>query len=308
MNFTYKISVWKFLKNYIKFLIFKKITKRGLDLFFRNKDMITAYPATSGRYDEHLNFFLAHFSKEEYKDFLIDIGANIGLVSCQNGENFQEIHMFEPNPDCFKILEVNSMIALKNTNYFLNNFGLGEEDGTFELSVPKDNWGGGYINDDSNPMFHKVSLEKNKRKPIKENTYFHRHVKLKNAQKELENLFNSLGKKKLTKGIIKIDVEGLENPIIKAIAKKTPSNFKLILIFETWNKKTDLNSLISDFGGRAKIFEFTENTLWEKKDGKILKLFSLLGFLFGKPAITYKTKEIDKEETNIDYIITVSEK
>ena len=299
MNFTYKISVRKFLKDYIRFLIFRKITKNGLDLFFRNKDIITPYPATSGQYDAHLNYFITDYSKE-YKDFLIDIGANIGLFSCQNGESFKEVHMFEPNPDCFKILEVNSMISLKNTDYFLNNFGLGKEDGTFELSVPTENWGGGFINHDSNPILNNLTL--------KENSYSHKHVKLKNVQNELENLFDSLKEKKLMKGIIKVDTEGLEEAIIKAIAKKTPNNFKLILIFETWNKKIDINSLISDFGDRAEVFKFSEKTLWRKNAGKISKLFSLLGFLFGKPAITYKTEEIDKNETTIDYIITVSEK
>ncbi len=107
MNFTFKQSVKKFVKNYLKFLFFKKLTENGLNLFFRNKDIITPYPATSGVYDEHLKIFLTHVSKEEYSDFLIDIGANIGLISCQSGDNFKQVHMFEPNPDCFKILEVN---------------------------------------------------------------------------------------------------------------------------------------------------------------------------------------------------------
>lgn len=308
MNFTFKLSVKKFVKNYIKFLFFKKITENGLNLIFRNKDIITPYPATSGVYDEHIKIFLTHVSKKEYSDFLIDIGANIGLTSCQSGDNFKQIHMFEPNSDCFKILEVNSKIALKNTDYFLYNFGLGEEDGTFKLSIPDENWGGGYIKHESNPIHSKISQDKENKTITEENTNSETQVQIKNAGNELRNIFYSLEPKNLTKGIIKIDVEGLETPIIRAIAKIIPDSFELIIIFETWDKKIDIDSLILDFKGRAKAFKFSQTTLWKKDARKISKLFSLLGFFLGKPAITHKIEEISKGEQELDYIIRVSKK
>ncbi len=114
--------------------------------------------------------------------------------------------------------------------------------------------------------------------------------------------------KNLTKGIIKIDVEGLETSIIRAIAKIIPGSFELIIIFETWDKKIDIDSLILDFKGRAKAFKFSQTTLWKKDARKISKLFSLLGFFLGKPAITHEIEEISKGEQENDYIIRVREK
>ena len=308
MKFIFKQSVQNFIRNYLKLLFFKKITKNGLNLFFRNQDIISPYPMVSGAYEEHIKNFIIHFSNEGFSDFLIDIGANIGLISCQTGEKFRQIHMFEPNPDCFKILEVNSKIALRHTDYFLYNFGLGEEDGIFELFVPQKNWGGGYIKHESNPYNEEILANKDKSGKTDKNTYAKIQVKIKNAWKNLGNLFDTLAKDNLANGIIKIDVEGLEISIIRAIAKSVPENFNLIIVFESWNENININSIVEDFEGRAKTFKFSRTTLWNEDKGKISKIFSLLGFFLRKSAITHQIEETKKGEFKGNLIIQINKK
>ena len=50
-----------------------------------------------------------------YNDFFFDVGDNIVLVYCQCADNFKETYMFEPNKDCFEVLNVNTRLILKKT-------------------------------------------------------------------------------------------------------------------------------------------------------------------------------------------------
>ena len=75
-------------------------------------------------------------------DVLYDIGANIGLTSCQNGNDFAELHMFEPNPLCQHILEVNTALTLTKPKVTIHRFALGAEDKRTRLMVPRHSWGG----------------------------------------------------------------------------------------------------------------------------------------------------------------------
>ncbi len=95
-----------------------------------------------GVHEPELIALLGYLSGHGFSDFLIDIGANIGLVSCQCGEYFKEVHMFEPNPLCCHILEVNSTMALSNLKSKIYPYGLGDENKSSVLTVPRHNWGG----------------------------------------------------------------------------------------------------------------------------------------------------------------------
>ena len=68
----------------------------------------------------------------------IDIGANIGLISCQCGHLFGEVHMYEPNPIILKILEANSMLSL-DENYTIHPYALSDNEGFTDLTIPKSN-------------------------------------------------------------------------------------------------------------------------------------------------------------------------
>ena len=59
----------------------------------------------------------------------------------------------------------------------------------------------------------------------------------------LKKLFSDLSSRQLSCGIVKIDVEGFELPILKSIVDTLPSNFKLIVIFENWGHSINVECL-----------------------------------------------------------------
>ncbi len=97
-----------------------------------------------------LTKFIETCCDSEYSDFLIDIGANIGLTTCQNGNAFKEVVCFEPNPLCVNVLKVNTEIAIDGPTVEINEYGLGAEEGKFELWMAKNNWGGGFVRNAQN--------------------------------------------------------------------------------------------------------------------------------------------------------------
>ena len=92
--------------------IFQRLTKGALPLFTRGGDEICVSPQIFGYYELRVKDLMDFYAAQGHSDFLIDIGANIGLSTCQSGDRFKEVHCYEPNPNCFKILEVNTQIAL----------------------------------------------------------------------------------------------------------------------------------------------------------------------------------------------------
>ena len=69
----------------IKELIYKWLTKDALPLFLRGQDNITFSPLVLGYHEIRIKQLIEHCAKNGYQDFLLDIGANIGLSSCQSG-------------------------------------------------------------------------------------------------------------------------------------------------------------------------------------------------------------------------------
>ncbi|MBX9837544.1 MAG: FkbM family methyltransferase [Silvanigrellaceae bacterium] len=177
----YEESGLSIIKNAIKDKLFLKSTKNSMDLFLRGRDIISVYPQTHGTHEPHIINLISNLSAIGFSDFLIDIGANIGLTSCQSGKNFKEVHMFEPNPYCCKILEVNSKIALNKTNYKIYEFGLGDQNIKSVLTVPINNWGGAFIKDESNSYDEATLLKKDGFEVYDESNYFNVEIEVKNT-------------------------------------------------------------------------------------------------------------------------------
>ena len=136
------LSQWKYA--YVAKAI-NKLTSRKVNLFLRTNDIISKRPLIEGTHEPHLKKLYEFLSDEGYSQYFFDIGANIGLSSCLVSEKFDRFFLFEPNPLIFKILEVNVALQKVHDNWSLLNFGLGSEDGSLKLMVPKDNWGGAFI-------------------------------------------------------------------------------------------------------------------------------------------------------------------
>jgi FkbM family methyltransferase len=231
--------------------IYRLITKKSPEIFMRGQDIISAGPQTNGIYEPEIASFIEWLVARNYTDFFVDIGANIGLTSCQHGSNFQEIHLYEPNPICWRILEVNTEISLHNSNYFINRFGLGTENKLTTLSFPRHNLGGGFVRDRGNAYSDQVLLNKDGYEDVSEADYIEVGIELKDAQAEFRKIFSALKGKGLTKGIIKIDVEGYEYSIIQSLLPLVPEEMEMYVIFESWDIDLNFKELCEILGGRA---------------------------------------------------------
>jgi FkbM family methyltransferase len=275
-NFELKESIASLLLKKIRRGLYKKVVSKDCDLFLRNNDIISADPATSGLWEPHLTALIKSFVDNGYNDFFIDIGANIGLTSCQNGQDFKYVHMFEPNPLCRSILEVNAAITLDESCFKIHPYGLGEADKTVLLSVPKRNWGGAFVNDSENSYTSKVLANKDGFKDLRTENYLDVEIKIKNTSNELKMIFKELSEKGLKKGVIKIDVEGYEPTVLKGIANSLPNNMKVFIIFESWDSNFDIDEILNAFEGRAIASKLFQNYPYEKNWNVFLKMASLI--------------------------------
>ena len=121
-----------------------------MPLFLRGGDLISVDPMISGYHEPEIVALIDFFARFGHDGFFLDIGANIGLISCQVGHRFGVVHMFEPNPLVLPILRANVSIASKKKNYFIHEFGLGPRGESLQMFVPNNNWGGAFVRSTDN--------------------------------------------------------------------------------------------------------------------------------------------------------------
>ena len=276
LEFVHQESILDYFRAKIKSGLFRVLTKKSLTLFLKGRDRLSVYPQAVGIHESTITGLIDHLSAVGYSDFLIDIGANIGLTSCQNGNSFKLVHMFEPNPYCCKILEVNSAIALESTEYHIHNCGLGDEDKESLLSVPRNNWGGAFIRDKTNSYDDGVLASKDEYRSLIDSNYLTVSVEIRKTSVALSKLFKSLLDRGLSCGVVKIDVEGYEPAILRGISESIPSQIKLFIVFESWNPNCDMKTIVESFEGRATPYKFVREVPWKRTWPKALKAVALL--------------------------------
>jgi len=241
--------------------IFRWITTKSSNLFLRSKDTISINPITTGFHEEPLTNLIKFFAKNEYSDFLIDIGANIGITSCQNGNEFDSVYMFEPNPHCFKILEVNVAMNLDLEKCNFYNFGLGLENKRSKLVVPKYNWGGAFVQDSTNSYSSEILAKKDGFKDLDSKNYFTLDIEIRKTSEALNPIFSKIGSNK--RGVIKIDVEGYEYAVLSSLSEILPKSVKAIIIFESFDKHFDMQSICNRFERNIKIHKLVKHIPWK---------------------------------------------
>lgn len=244
-----KRNVLNHIKRKIKLKFFKISTQKSMDIFLRGQDIISIAPQVDGMHEEVLTKIIDNFANNGGADFLIDIGANIGLTSCQNGSKFKKVICFEPNPLAMNILKTNLAISLINGNFEVFQFALGERDGAFELHIPIHNWGGAFVMN-GNDYSEATLSKKDGFNKYEVDNYLVRKVDVKNAETVLSKLFSDLLLKGLCKGVVKIDVEGFERKILLAIATCLPKAVDLMIVFENWDEQFNLTEIQEAFSNR----------------------------------------------------------
>jgi len=272
VNYSSSTKHYKFALQKFKRSIFKRLSKNSVNYFLRGQDKISIEPSVNGVYEPDITELISYFNEIGYCDFLFDIGANIGLTSCQNGLAFDKVFCFEPNPLCLHILKVNTEIALDNINIEINEFGLGKNDDELELWIPKLNWGGAFVKSKDNSYSDNILASKDGFLKLDSKNYIIKNIQIKSCKDILEKKFTSLLKNGFKNGVIKIDVEGMEEIILKGISQSIPDKFKLMIIFENWDPNFSLDIIKKYFSNYQTSFMIL-NRSTKYKNG-LLKLFS----------------------------------
>lgn len=244
----------RFIKERFMRKSFNLMTKKSMNIFVRGKDIGSVRPQIFGVHEERLTKFIEVTAQEGNSDFFIDIGANVGLSSCQNGSSFSKVICFEPNPLAANILKTNLSICLPESSYEVCEFALGEEDGSFDLYIPKHNWGGAFIKQD-NQYPEDLLYKKDGFDAFDPKNYTVSNIKVKASKNVFSNIFSTLIEENLKKGVIKIDAEGYEELIISSIANNLPAQLDVVIVFENWNQKFDFNKVRNHFSGRDIVFK-----------------------------------------------------
>ena len=241
--FRRKQSAWlRRLKN-LKYSLFKKLTRQAMPVFVRGGDLISIQPMAWGEYEPEVVELIKHWTDSGFNDFFLDIGANIGLITCQVGCWFKQVHLFEPNPDCVSLLGINVRAMLRDQHFQIHPYALGAQKEQLTLMVPFGNWGGAFIASSDNEYSPEVLAHKDGFARFDPAQYQAHTVQVESASLVLSNLFAALKAQGLKKGVIKIDVEGFESLVLKAIASTVPDDVELMVIFENWNASAPMPAL-----------------------------------------------------------------
>ena len=216
------------------------------------------------------------FAAKGYTDFFWDIGANLGLYSLQSQHLFKNFVCVEPNPLIFPILSINFQLAGLQDRSKLFQIALGQETLQTTLFAPAQNSliadsGCGFISE-GNPYFTPPKLQDGIFKKFE--------VEMIHAGSFFKERWAETSQKK---GVIKIDVEGLEMALLKAISRDLiplcPKENIPIIFFESWEIHPHLGDIRAAFS-EYDLFSLTKNTglpKWKKifsfiKTGKTVTL------------------------------------
>ena len=267
-------SVWAVLREHIRVAIYTRLTKPALPLFLRGGDVISAGPMAVGWHEPQVSATLKRFAIEGYNDFLLDIGANIGLTTSVVGESFDSVILFEPNPLCHGILATNLAISLINTPYEIRRYGLGRTDSKVNLRLPRSNWGGAYIVSDDNAYSRQTLLAKDGFTKDDLQDHLSLEIDIRNATEVFKTLFSEYQANKKLSGSVKIDIEGFEIVVIQAIAATLPLGMRLSIIFEFLGGNIAGEEILSLFQGRADFYAVIKEP--NVSGSRYRKLFALL--------------------------------
>lgn len=212
--------------------IYKRLVNKNANFYLKPNDIISHRPTLFG-YHESLIEKLIDKTSAKHSHFFLDLGANIGLTSSLVGNSFQRVDCVEPNELVFNILKTNLAMNLNSNNYHCHMIGLGKDDETMNLIVPKDNFGGAFVEKDN-----KLSLNK---KNEMSKQFLDIKVEIVCSKNWLKAYFLKLKKLNLSKGVVKIDVEGYEEIIFDSLIATLPKNFELVVIMENWFEHFPIN-------------------------------------------------------------------
>lgn len=234
-----------------KVSLFRLITWNVPPIFFCGGDVMTIGPMATGHHEPEVLEVLAFLARAGFDRALIDIGANIGLMTYHSQSLFRSFHCFEPNPRIFHVLSAN-LFDCDQSRLHLHNFGLGDRDETGVLSIPQRNQGGAFITGQSNTYGVDILHD-------------HKHtdggvrrleVTVRRGRDVFADLFDQMPDGNF---VVKIDTEGFEQTILREIAAATPDGARIAIVFENFDPILDAPDFLRTAFGEGTALKLTDN-------------------------------------------------
>jgi len=193
-----------------------------------------------------------------YRNRYLDIGGNIGNHAVALADLFNKVDTFEPHPVLFKVLDANIAVNAIN-NVTSHNYGLGNEDA--DVTLVESNVEHGLSRVASRSALQDSVFDFD---PTNDRRTF--AIKIRNAKDVLAFLPD------LTKTLIKIDVEGMEQEILETIESQIHDH-RPIVSFEWFSKEQpDLMA----FAERQKDYEFYGIECHDQGKNKFLRALKIV--------------------------------
>jgi len=156
----------------------------------------------NNEYDKNMcNAFLSLIDESHT---IIDVGANVGLLSILFGQHAKNVISFEPSPSTYKYLAQN-VEASGLTNILPHNFGLGRQDENLTLTFSPVGRGGAFVSN-----LTQVDTE----------AYIVENIQIRNGDSILGNQVVDC---------IKIDVEGFELNVLNGLSETVRKNKPIVV-------------------------------------------------------------------------------
>jgi FkbM family methyltransferase len=274
-----KFKSFKILKiflSYINNIIARKNIKKFPQLAIFSFEDIGLIINLDGRYEDENLQLIEKFIKDNLLDsklkIALDIGANIGNHSLFLSQYFRTVYAFEPNPEIYELLKINSTYVSKIKNIITYCYGLGDKAQKLNLKINRNNMGNSKI------------VFKNEQTVCNDN------------QIKIEKADNLLFLKDSNIGLIKIDVEGHEIFVLKG-AEEIINTQRPVIILEQGADEINNGSSESILFLSKKNYEFyTLKKRFDFGEGKIFKILSLtIGLIFGQQLSLVSTSNFKKK-------------
>ena len=251
-RFVFREPALALFANRQKVSLFRWITRKAPPLFLCGGDIMTIGPMVTGYHEPEVLHVLAFLARSGFDRALIDVGANIGLITYHSRDWFKSFHCFEPNPRVFNVLTAN-LGSVFGPELHLHNFGLGDRDGTSMLSVPRHNQGAAFISGPSNAYAAEVLADRKRT----EGGMHEVEVAIRQTRGIFGDLFGAMPNGGF---VVKIDTEGFEQVIMREIAAVMPAGARIAIVFENLQPGFDARAFVrSGFGDRGSALKLADN-------------------------------------------------
>jgi FkbM family methyltransferase len=221
-----------------KMSLFRWLTRKVPPLFLCGGDVMTTGPMVTGYHEPDVVSVIAFLARSGFDRALVDVGANIGLITYHCRTLFRSFHCFEPNPRVFNVLTAN-LSGVFGAELNLHNFGLGEQDETSMLSIPHRNQGGAFIAGKSNAYSDSVLSDTKRILDGMSQT----QVEIRRGRHIFQGLFAEMPEGGF---VVKIDTEGFERTILREIAAARPQAARIAVVFENLQPEFDIPVFVRD--------------------------------------------------------------